>query len=107
MSHRKDQILELLKENPDDVFLNYALGLEYFSENNLNFAEQQMKKVVQIDANYISAYYQLGLILIEQNKEQEALEYLKKGLEIALEKNNLKEISEFKSLITNIENELI
>ncbi|HPQ08604.1 MAG TPA: hypothetical protein PK995_05195 [Bacteroidia bacterium] len=107
MSHRKDQILELLKENPDDVFLNYALGLEYFSENNLNLAEQQMKKVVQIDANYTSAYYQLGLILIEQNKEQEALEYLKKGLEIALEKNNLKEISEFKSLITNIKNELI
>jgi len=107
MSHRKEQILEFLKENPYDVFLNYALGLEYFSENNLNLAEQQMKKVIQLDVNHTSAYYQLGLILIEQNKEQEALEYLKKGLEIALEKSNLKEISEFKSLITNIENELI
>ncbi|GAB4201480.1 MAG: hypothetical protein Fur0023_06030 [Bacteroidia bacterium] len=107
MNSRKNDILEMLKEHPNDVFLNYALGLELVSENQLEQAIQQFQKTIALDENYVPAYYQYGLILYENQNKDKALEILSKGLTIATQKKLYKEIAEFKSLITNIENDLL
>lgn len=107
MNSRKNDILELLKENPNDVFLNYALGLEWIAENQVEQAVQQFEKTIALDENYISAYYQCGLILHQIQNKDKALEILNKGLTIATQKKLYKEVAEFKSLITNIENDLL
>lgn len=107
MRSRKQEIIELLKENNKDVFLNYALGLEYLSENNFSDAIHQFEKVIEMDKEYIPAYYQCGMAYIEINNKLKAIENLKKGLQIAIEKQSKKDIAEFKSVITNIENDWI
>lgn len=107
MHTRKEELQMFLKENPNDVFLNYALGLEFISENNLKEAQLQFEKVIGIDNTYIPAYYQLGMIYHQQNKTSDALEILNKGLILAKQNKKTKEQAEFLSAITNIENNLL
>lgn len=107
MSNRIAEISELLKENENDVFLNYALGLEYLSLSDYPNAIIQFEKCIRLDETYTPAYYQCGMAYYQHNEKQEALDILKKGLQQATQKKHNKETAEFKSLIINIENDLI
>lgn len=101
---RIDTLLDLLVKEPNDIFLNYALGLEYASDPaTLNEAEFQYKKVLQLDENYIAAYYQLGKLFESRNKNTEAVDYFKKGLEKAKLAKNNKAINEFGEAIFLLE----
>jgi len=104
---RKDQLLELLKESPNDVFLHYALGLEYLAEQEYQLAQECFENVIKMDSNYLAAYYQLGMLYFNLDNKEMALDFLKKGLEIARQKKSNKDIAEFNALITNIENDLL
>jgi tetratricopeptide (TPR) repeat protein len=100
---RIDMILEMLKNEPNDVFLNYTLGLEHLAELNVSDAELQFKIALRLNPNYIAAYYQLGKLYESILKNQEALHYFKLGLEKAkLQKNN-KAINEFGEAIFMLE----
>ena len=100
---RIDMIIDMLKNEPNDLFLNYALGIEYVAELSLQDGEIQLKKTLELDKNYIAAYYQLGKLLESQLKNTEALHYFKLGLELAkLQKNN-KAINEFGEAIFMLE----
>lgn len=104
---RKEEIIQLLKEDANDVFLNYALALEYLAENKPESAKMQLEKVLQINSKYIPAYYQMGILLYQLNDKENSLEYLNKGLILSEENKDLKNIAEFKSAIMNIKNELL
>lgn len=102
-----DRIRELnkmLQTEPDDVFLNYALGIELVSSpGSEEAAENQFKKVLELDPNYIAAFYQLGKFYEAGQRVTEALVIYKKGLEEArLQKNN-KAINEFGEAIFMLE----
>ncbi len=107
MTTRKEQIIQMLQENKNDAFLHYVLGLEYLSENNLSHAQQQFQKTIELDEQYTPAYYQLGLLLYKLNQKEESLNILNKGFYLSKEKQKNKDIAEFQSAITNIENELL
>jgi tetratricopeptide (TPR) repeat protein len=101
---RIDSLLQMLNQEPDDVFLNYALGLEY-AKNSLthSLAESQFKKVLVNNGQYIAAYYQLGQLYEQMGKKEEALEYYYKGLEIAKMQKNNKAINEINEAIFLLE----
>lgn len=105
--NRKKEILELLKDNDKDIFLNYALGLEYVADENILLAIQQFEKVISLDNEYIPAYYQCGTLYYQNGEKDKALTILRKGLKLAMNQQNTKSIAEFKSLITNIENDCL
>ena len=42
--NRIDMLHEMLSKEPSDIFLNYALGLEYVGELDVEQAEFQFKK---------------------------------------------------------------
>jgi tetratricopeptide (TPR) repeat protein len=94
---------KLLEQEPNDLFLNYTLGLEHVAEHNLPEAEGLFKKVLGLDANYIAAYYQLGKLLESRKKNEEAILNYKKGLEKAKEQKNNKAASEFEEAIFLLE----
>ena len=100
---RKDMILKMLNEEPDDVFLNYALAMEYLAISDLSGAEAQLKKVVGIDANYLACYYQLGQIKEQQAVNDMAIEYYKKGIELAKAQNNKKALGELHEALQILE----
>ncbi len=100
---RIDMLIALLAKEPNDVFLNYALGLEYVAELSLAEAELQFKKAIALDPNYFTAYYQMGKLLEAQLKNEKALEYFKEGLTKAAEQKNNKAINEFNEAIFMLE----
>ncbi len=100
---RIDMIIEMLRDEPDDLFLNYTLGLEYVAELSLNDAEFQFKKSLVLNENYIAAYYQLGKLFESQLKNTEALHYFKLGLEQAKRQKNNKAINEFGEAVFMLE----
>jgi tetratricopeptide (TPR) repeat protein len=99
---RVDMLLELLENDPQDLFLNYALGLEYAGVLKFNEAQQQFKTVLGLDVNYIPCYYQLGKLCEAQSQILEALSYYKQGLEKARQKKD-KSVHEFEEAIFLLE----
>ena len=97
--NRITALIEMLKNQPEDLFLNYALGLEHISQRAYTEAETQFKKVISLKANHLAAYYQLAKLFEEQQKNDDALFYYKLGLEKAQEEKDNKTISEFKEAI--------
>lgn len=100
---RIDMLINLLSKEPDDVFLNYALGIEYLAELSLDQAEKQFKKSLALDSNYIAAYYQLGKLFESQSKNNEALQFFREGLNKAIEQKNNKAVNEFNEAIFMLE----
>lgn len=96
-------LLQMLEKEPDDIFLNYALGVEYVSDLSLQQAEAAFTKVLKIKPDYIPAYYQIGKLFESQLKNEEALKYFRKGLEFAKAEKNNKAINEFGEAIFMLE----
>ena len=93
-----------LQKEPSDIFLNYALGLEYAAQPGTFYeAEAQYRKVLKLDNKYLAGYYQLGQLYELQNRSSEALTYYREGLATAREKKDLKSAGEFQEVISNLE----
>jgi len=93
----------MLKEEPDDVFLNYALAVEFVGEGKYQEAEQQFLKTSELNKEYLPCYYQLGQTAEKLNKEKEALDYYHKGVELAKKQNNNKALNELNEAIWLLE----
>ena len=100
---RKDMVLEMLKTEPNDVFLNYALAVEYEANELLEEAVKQFLKTLEIKNDYFACYYQLGRVTEKLKNEKQALEYYKTGLELAKQKKDQKAINEFNEAVWLLE----
>jgi tetratricopeptide (TPR) repeat protein len=101
---RIEMLEGMLEKAPDDLFLNYALGLEYSNDlATVNDAESQFRLVLSINPDYIPAYYQLGKLFESLLRNDEALEFFKKGLEKARTQNDNKSANEFEEAIFLLE----
>lgn len=101
--NRIDMLLEMLSKEPEDIFLNYALGIEYVGELDVIQSEIQFKKVLAMNSDYIAAYYQLGKLFESQLKNTKALQFYKLGLEKAKIQKNNKSFNEFSEAIFMLE----
>lgn len=101
--NRKTELLNMLKEEPSDVFLHYALGLEYYKENNIQEAIQYFQKSITLDPAYIAAYYQLGSLFMEIDIVDVARNYLTQGLKHAMAKNDSRSIAEISELMEDLD----
>ncbi len=84
----------MLETNPRDSFLHYAAALEHQKNGDLNGAIKIMQKIVKNDPDYLASYYQLGKMLEEKNKAEEAVEVYKSGKSIARKQNDMKTLGE-------------
>ncbi len=100
---RKQQLLSMLVNEPDDVFLNYALAMEYLSSNQFNDASEQLKKVLFLNSTYLPCFYQLGQINEKLGNNDIALTYYKQGIDVAKSQNNNKAIGELNEAIWMLE----
>ena len=103
-SDRIKKLLEFLEKEPQDVFLNYALALEYQNDPaTLDQARQLFENIISKDENYLAAYYQLGKLLESKGEIKEALEIFKTGREKAKNQKNNKSAGEFEEAIFMLE----
>jgi tetratricopeptide (TPR) repeat protein len=98
LMNRKGKLLEMLLQSPEDVFLNYAIAMEYKSEGNLKESISFFEKCIQIQSNHTPSMYQLALIFEEMGDSEKVLSILNTGIEILKTTKDLKSLNEFLSL---------
>lgn len=80
---RIEQIKQMLAAEPDDVFLNFTLGLELAKGGQHAQAVQSFEKVIALDVSYTAAYLQMARSLIDLHRREEARQALAKGASAA------------------------
>ncbi|MBN8701612.1 MAG: tetratricopeptide repeat protein [Bacteroidetes bacterium] len=96
-------LLEMLKNDPNDVFLIYALALEHAKEERLEEAIGLLEKAHSINESYLPAYYQLGKLYEQTGESQKAIQIYRKGIFIANSKKDMKTIGELEEALMIID----
>jgi len=100
---RINQLLEMLKTEPHDSFLNYGLALEYSKLNSIHKAIEIIEALLLRDENYLGAYYQLGKLCEQLQNNEKAIVIYKKGISIAQQKKNKKTEGELNEALWMLE----
>lgn len=83
MNERIQKIQDFLQQNPNDLFLNHALALEYIKIGEEQNAQKCFEHNLKTDPNYVATYYHLGKLLERLSKSEEAILIYEQGMSIA------------------------
>lgn len=86
-ANKADEAVELLgralRDNPNNIRLLYARGLNAVQVDNLELAEQDFRRIIQIDGENAMALNALGYTLTDRtNRHQEAYRLIRRALEL-------------------------
>lgn len=98
MKNRLESLLELYKKDPLDSFLIYGIALEYISLNDFQKAEEYLRNLLKSDPAYVPGFMQLGRVLENQNKLEQAKAIYNEGINAANksgDRKSAKEMEEF------------
>lgn len=93
MSARIDQLLDFIKEDPEDPFNHYALALEYCKTNERR-ALEIFEGLVKKHPQYIPVYYQLAGLYVRNGDTEKAIQTFRDGVAIARNANDHKTVRE-------------
>jgi len=102
---RVEEIKKMLKNDPDDSFLCYALALEHQKSGNLKKATQIIEQLIERDPDYLGAYYRLGQLYEKAGKINRAIEVYQRGIVLSTKKNDFKSKGELEEALWLIEEE--
>ncbi len=85
---RKQQIEEMLVEDPNDPFLRYGLAMEYVSAGQDDEAVRCFQELLRVASDYVPAYMQAGRTLARLGREEEARELFRSGIAVARQKGD-------------------
>ncbi len=80
---RKEQIEEMLAEDPNDPFLRYGLAMEHVSAGQDTEALRCFEELIRVAPDYVPAYMQAGRALVRLNREEEARTIYRTGIATA------------------------
>jgi tetratricopeptide (TPR) repeat protein len=96
-ANRLQKLLEFLKNEPNDEFLQYALATEYLRLNETDKALYYYEKLVAEHPGYSGTYYHLGKLYETLNRKDEALTTYQQGMQVTREKRDNHAYSELQS----------
>jgi tetratricopeptide (TPR) repeat protein len=100
---RFDMLQEMLVKEPDDVFLNYALGIELEKEEKFAEAERQYLKTLELNKEYLPCFYRLGQIAEQFKGKEVAINYYKQGFDLAKKKGDNRTAGEMNEAMQQLE----
>ncbi len=77
---RTERLLDMLRQQPGDAFLQHALALEYIKQGAEDKAEVAFRAVLAADPGYVGSYYHLASLLVRKGQKEEALNVCETGL---------------------------
>jgi Flp pilus assembly protein TadD len=80
---RLAKIQQMLQADPNDVFLNFSLAMEYAKDNRLDEAVAQFERVNHLDPNHVAAYTQRASALVSLKRTEDARRALEQGIAAA------------------------
>jgi hypothetical protein len=102
MNERARLLEDLIREDPKDPFLHYALAMETAKSDPAK-ATQLFDWLLAQHPNYLPAYYQAVLLHIELKAEQKAIAVAKEGINLAKKLGEQKTLSELRALLDQLE----
>jgi tetratricopeptide (TPR) repeat protein len=103
MASRIDALKEMLRKEPHDAFLNYALAIELEKENKVPEAIVIIEQVLQRDEQYLGGYYKLGKLHEAAGEKEKAIAVYQKGIAIARQQRNNKTLNELNEALQQLE----
>lgn len=100
---RLAQIEEMLRQEPGDAFLRYALALEYAKLGDKAQAISIIEKLLAEQPDYLGAYYQLGQLYEQTGQTGQALDIYKRGAALAQAQGNKKTLGEINEALWMLE----
>ena len=79
----REQLEQLLADDPTDVFLVYAVAMAWASEGDADQAIERLGKLLEEQPDYVPAWFQRGQLLAGADRVQEAREVLVEGIGVA------------------------
>ena len=102
---RIDEILKMMKTDPKDSFLSYALALEYEKSGKLQKAIEIIEQLIKDDPEYLGAFYKLGQLYELKDELTTAEEIYKRGILLAEAKKDNRTKGELEEALWLIEEE--
>ena len=94
---------EILKDNPDDAFARYALGLEYSSAGETEAALSEFARLLAAHPDYTNGYFMAAQTLDRAGRLADARAMLQKGIDSARRSNNRHALAEMEAMLEDIE----
>ncbi|TXI76720.1 MAG: tetratricopeptide repeat protein [Flavobacteriales bacterium] len=76
---RLQQLRTMLAEEPNDLFLRYAIALELKRAGEMEQAIAALEDILKHSPEHIASYYQLALMLGEIGRAQDAISVCEAG----------------------------
>jgi tetratricopeptide (TPR) repeat protein len=105
MPTRLELLQDMLKKEPLDPFLNYAIALEKANAGDVQEAISIIEGILQRDENYLGAYYQLGKYYESTAQKEKAISIYRRGMEIAKKQDNRKTLGELNTALMLLDDE--
>jgi tetratricopeptide (TPR) repeat protein len=103
MSLNRIELLQTyLKEDPEDAFTLYALGLEYMNLEDYPMANNFFSTLVDSHPEYLPLYYHFGKLNEKVNQKMKANELYLKGVEIAKIQNDQHTLNELQQAFNSL-----
>jgi tetratricopeptide (TPR) repeat protein len=103
LKNRKQQIEEMLAEEPNDPELRYALAMEYVSAGDDDGAVRCFRELHALAPEYVPAYYQLAQALARLGRRGEAFPVIDRGIATARKKGEHHAADELETLRDSLE----
>ena len=101
-SDRLQQLLSLLKNNPNDSFILFAIAKEYENLADSKTALKYYLKLTEHDKMYVGTYYHLGKLYEKMNEPGQAFSTYKTGMEVAKSLDDLHAFNELAGAKLNL-----
>ena len=96
---RIEQIQQMLAAEPNDVFLNFSLAMALVREERYEDALAQFGRVLEIESTYVPAYMQKANVLVKMQRDQDAVQALRQGIETATSNGDHHAASEMREML--------
>jgi tetratricopeptide (TPR) repeat protein len=96
--NRLEKLLEYIKNEPRDEFLQYALATEYLRLNQTDKALEYFETLLQNHPDYVGTYYHLGKLYEALNRLPDAIKTYELGMQVAQKLRDNHSLSELKAV---------
>lgn len=100
-SNRIAQLLQFQQDDPHDPFPVYGLALE-FLKTDAKKSEAYFNELLNRFPDYLPTYYHAAKLKVDFNREQEAIEVYKRGIELAKKNGDNATLRELESALEEL-----
>lgn len=102
---RMNQLLSLLHDDPNDLFVLFAIAKEHEKSGDFEKAIAFYEKIIGIDKEYVGVYYHLAHLYAEDGEIDKAYQIYDAGIDVAKKLSDLHALSELQNARKNLEME--